>query len=72
MNRWNHTLVVGLPDERWGNRVAAVVALRAGSGATDGIQEVPDPMRSIEPPSGSGAIDIAMAGMGKVSPRTAV
>ena len=29
------TLVVGLPDERWGNRVAAVVALRAGSTATE-------------------------------------
>ena len=29
------TLVIGLADERWGNRVTAVVALREGSSATD-------------------------------------
>jgi len=53
---------------------APTVALLAGSGAADGIHEVPDPMRSIEMPSGPGAIDIGigMPGIDIVSARTVV
>jgi hypothetical protein len=51
---------------------APTVALLAGSGAADGIHEVPDPMRSIETPSGSGAIAIAVTGVDSVSLRTVV